>query len=404
MDAHRRATVGPVRTGAVTPTMRAVVLRGPERLEIRDVERPRPAPHEVLVRVQAVGLCGTDMHIYAGHANYNADRSGRPIPLTVEPQILGHEIAGVVAEVGSEVRDLDPGHRVVLDQGRTCVGEGRAPLCEYCATGDSHQCELYREHGITGLQGGLAEYISVPGVNAVRIRSALDPATAVITEPLGCVLHATDMLTRAVARYSLAPESAGQRIRSILLLGAGPSGLLFVQVLRRVLGFDGLLLVSEPDPTRRALAEGFGADVLDPSSMDLSDGVAERTGGRRVELLIEASGAGEPMALIPELLRKQGTLLLYGHGHAGVDLSVLNSIQFLEPTWLAPAGASGGFEPDGRPSVYVRALELIESGVIDAASLITHRYPSLDAVPGAFARDPEVPGYIKGVVSLVDGG
>ena len=86
------------------------------------------------------------------------------------------------------------------------------------------------------------------------------------------------------------------------------------------------------------------------------------TGGRRVEYLIDASGVGSLFREIPGLLRKQATVLLYGHGHAGVDLSVLNNVQFLEPTLVSPVGASGGFLADGRPATYRRALDLIESG------------------------------------------
>ena len=173
-----------------------------------------------------------------------------------------------------------------------------------------------------------------------------------------------------------------------------------MQYLRNVLGFEGSLLVSEPSAAKRALAERFGAETIDPTGAELVDIVAARTCGRRVELLVEATGSGAMFASIAPLVRKQATVLLYGHGHAGVDLSVLSQLQFLEPTLLSPVGASGGHERDGRPSTYVRALQLIERGAVDAASLITHRYPSLDAVPGAFAADHAAPGYIKGVVTL----
>jgi L-iditol 2-dehydrogenase len=92
--------------------------------------------------------------------------------------------------------------------------------------------------------------------------------------------------------------------------GAGPAGLLFVQYLRTVVGFDGLLLVSEPNAMKRALAERFGAEVLDPSHGALEEEVAERTNGRRIELLIDASGAGAVFTAIPGLIRKQATVLL----------------------------------------------------------------------------------------------
>ena len=297
---------------------------------------------------------------------------------------------------GSGVR---AGERVIVDQGRTCVGERRTPVCEYCATGDSHQCERYAEHGITGLPGGFAEEIVVPAENVVPLASDVDLVCAALAEPLGCVVHSTETVMRAPSRYRLTGD-AGSRVRCVLVCGAGPSGLLFVQYLRDVIGYDGVLLVSEPSARRRALAERFGAETVDPAAASLADVVRERTAGRMAELLIDASGAGSVIAEIPQLVRKQGTVLLYAHGHAGVDLSVLNGVQFLEPTMLSPCGASGGFEPDGRPTTYVRALRLIEEGRIDVGSLVTHRYHSLDAVPNAFAGDHRMPDYVKGVVVL----
>jgi len=374
--------------------MKAAVLTGVGRIDVRDVACESPGPREILVRVTAVGLCGTDFHIAAGHANYNRDARGRPIPLADAPQILGHEIAGVVETVGPEVRDLAPGDRVVIDQGRSCVSEARSPLCEYCASGDSHQCAWYGEHGITGLTGGLAEYLTSPAVNALRVTSDVDAAALALTEPLGCVLHAADVLSRTPARYALG------KIQAVLICGAGPAGLLWVQYLRRVLGFDGLVLVSEPNATKRALAKRFGAETVDPLREDVAQLVEETTHGRRAELLIEATGSGQAFAAIPGLIRKQATVLLYGQGHAGLDLSVLTPLQFLEPTLLSPVGASGGHEADGRPSTYVQALRLIERGQVDVASLITHRYPSLDGVSRAFAGEHAAPDYVKGVVTL----
>ena len=184
--------------------MRAAVLVDVGRIELRDVPCEEPGPRDVLVRVTAVGLCGTDFHIFAGHANYNTDERGHPIPLARAPQILGHEIAGVIEVAGKGVRDLRPGERVVIDQGRNCVSAARSPVCEYCASGDSHQCEWYREHGITGLPGGFAEYLTVPAVNAVRVASDRDTAVAALTEPLGCVVHSADVLTRTAARAARA--------------------------------------------------------------------------------------------------------------------------------------------------------------------------------------------------------
>jgi L-iditol 2-dehydrogenase len=393
-----RKPVAPGQSGA---TMRAGVLCGVERVEVRDVPLPNASAHEVVVRVSAVGLCGTDAHIFAGHANYNTDEYGQPIPFDLDPQILGHEISGVVEEVGREVKDLAAGDRVVIDQGLNCVSMRRQPLCEYCRTGDSHQCEFYAEHGITGLPGGLAEFIGVPAVNAIPIRSDLGASEAAMAEPLGCVIHASDAVMRAQARYHLNGNQSGRQVQSVLVCGAGPAGLMFVQYLRGVLGYEGLLLVSEPNPDKRKLALKFGANhSIDPGDRDAVEAVHGYTDGRGVDYLIEASGAGRVLAFIPGLIRKQATVLLYGHGHAGVDLSVLNNLMFREPALITPVGASGGFEADGRPSAYLRALNLIEQKQIDVAPFITHRYTSLESVQTALSRDIHTPRYIKGVVTL----
>ena len=382
-------------------TMRASVLCEVERLEVRDVPAPEILPHDVLIRVSAVGLCGTDAHIFAGHANYNTDEYGQPIPFAIQPQILGHEISGIVEEVGSEVSDLKPGDRVVVDQGLNCKSLRRPSLCEYCGTGDSHQCEFYSEHGITGLPGGLAEFIAVPAVNAVPVWSDLDIAKAALVEPLGCVIHSLDSVVRAKSRYHLNGASANPRARSVLICGAGPAGLMFTQYLRRVLHYDGLLLVSEPNEDKRKLALQFGANHgIDPGDRDAVEAVQDYTNAKGVDYLIEASGAGQVLAFIPGLIKKQATVLLYGHGHAGVDLSVLNNLMFREPTLVTPVGASGGFEADGRPSVYLRALNLIETRQIEVAPLITHRYASLHAVQDALIRDIYTPEYVKGIVVL----
>src|SRR5207244_8576346 len=141
----------------------------------------------------------------------------------------------------------------------------------------------------------------------------------------------------------------------------GPAGLMFVQYLRRVLAYDGVLLVSEPNPDKRNLSLKLGADTtIDPGDRDAVEAVHDYTAGKGVDYLIEASGAGRVLAFIPGLIRKQATVLLYGHGHAGVDLSVLNNLMFREPTIITPVGASGGFDSHGRASASVRALQRMD--------------------------------------------
>ena len=381
--------------------MRAAVLTAPGVMAVRDIADPVVGPRDVVVRVTGVGLCGTDFHIFEGHANYNTDQLGRPVPFERAPQVLGHEIAGVIEARGSEVRDLAAGDAVVLDQGRNCLSAAAQPLCEYCVTGDSHQCETYGEHGITGLQGGLAEVLVMPAVNAVKRARSLPAEQAALTEPLACILHAHAAVVGASggARYRLDATDAAARVRTVLIAGAGPAGLLFLQHLRQVVGFEGRILVSEPNPARQALATRYGADaVIDPLDTDPVEAVMTLTAGRRVEYLIDASGSAQVFRQVPGFIRKQATVLLYAHGQSGVDLGVLNNVQFREPVLVAPVGASGGFDADGRPSVYRQSLELLESGRIDVSRIVTHRYGTLEEIPAAFTGpDRRAADYVKGV-------
>src|SRR5207247_6696127 len=145
------------------------------------------------------------------------------MPLDVVPQILGHEISGSIEEVGRDVDDLAPGDRVVIDQGLNCISLRRDNLCEYCRTGDSHQCEFYAEHGITGLPGGLAEFIAIPAVNAVPVRSGLGAAEAALVEPLGCIIHSSDAVAHAHTRYAINADAPERRVRNLVICGAGPA-------------------------------------------------------------------------------------------------------------------------------------------------------------------------------------
>ena len=380
--------------------MKASVLYDVGRLEVRDVPCPAISPYEVLVRTTAVGLCGTDAHIFAGHANYNTNEYGQPIALEVQPQILGHEISGVIEEAGDAVKDLHAGDRVVIDQGLNCVSRRREVLCAYCRSGHSHQCEFYREHGITGLPGGLAEFIAVPAVNAVKITTPIEPSAAALVEPLGCIIHSSDAVAKTRARHAINAAGPESRVRSVLICGAGPAGLLFTQYLRNVLSYEGFLIVSDPNEHKRQLAKRFGAnEAIDPSD-DPVEVVREHTGGKGVEYLIEASGSGEVFRVLPGLICKQATVLLYGHGHAGTDLSVLSSILFKEPALVSSVGASGDFEADGRPAVYARSLHLIESNRVDVTPMITHEYTSLADVDRALSEEIHGADYVKGVVVL----
>jgi len=377
--------------------MKAMVLQDVEKLVLEDIPEPSISPREVKIRVKAVGVCGTDLHLYRGHGNYNLDSHGRSIPLSKQPQILGHEFSGEVVEVGSEVQDLKLGDRVLCDQGISCMSQGRKPLCPYCATGNSHQCEFYGEHGITGLQGALAEYIAMPAVNCLALPPEMPQDLAALVEPSSCVLHANELAERTLARYTFDGE---EPIQNVMITGAGPAGLLFLQYLRNVKHFEGLIIVTDVREKNLELARKFGGTPINVTRQDPSEAVEELTQGKRMHYLIEACGNPVVLEQIPSLIRKQATVLLYAHGYKGLDIGVLANVFFMEPILVVPVGGSGGFDPDGHPTTYRRARELVNSQTLQVAPFITHRYHSLGDIRRAFEEDFQREDYIKGVLDL----
>jgi threonine dehydrogenase-like Zn-dependent dehydrogenase len=376
--------------------MKAVLLEEAHKLTVRQVPDPVVPPNEVVIQVKAVGLCGTDFHIYSGHGNYNFDAQGRPVPLSVHPQILGHEFSGEIVAVGRDVKDLKRGDTVMCDQGRNCWSHGRHPVCRYCASGDSHQCLYYGEHGITGLPGALADYIVMPAVNCLRLPDDMTAEQAALVEPFACILHSSDKAESARSRYTFDGE---ERIESVLICGAGPAGLLFLQYLRNVKGFQGLILITDLRERNLELARQFGGTAVNVSGLDLRQFIQQTVPGGRVQYLIDACGASRLLADIPGILAKQGTVLFYASGHNGSDTALLDPIFYLEPTLVAGIGASGGFTPDGHPKTYMRGLDLAHQGKVQVLPYITHHYQELEQIHGAFEKDFTGRDYIKGVLT-----
>jgi L-iditol 2-dehydrogenase len=140
--------------------------------------------------------------------------------------------------------------------------------------------------------------------------------------------------------------------------------------------------------------------VINVKKENLIDSVDKHTHGGRVEYLIDACGSAELLRQVPWLLRKQGTLLLYGHGHRGQDIGILNLVQFLEPTLVSPVGASGDLSPEGKPLLYERALDCISTGKVTVSDLVTHTYSTLESVHHALSHDYQDGNYVKGVLQL----
>ncbi|MDD9908183.1 MAG: alcohol dehydrogenase catalytic domain-containing protein [Ahrensia sp.] len=259
--------------------MRAAILVEPGRFELRKLPIPEPAANEALIKIKRCGICGTDIHIFNGH--YSADKL---------PLIPGHEFTGTVAEVGRDVTDLTIGQPVVID---TNIGCGR---CYWCRRNEILNCPQMEQFGIT-INGGFADYISVPAHLVILAPSHVDAQVLALTEPLACVVRAARK-----AKVTFA--------QSVVVLGAGPIGNLHVQLLRTIGAAP--IIVADISQERAAMARRCGADVAVSDIGNLRDAVLEHTDGRGADIVIESVGKRDLYALAQTLIRKGGHIAVFG--------------------------------------------------------------------------------------------
>ncbi|MCU1437209.1 MAG: alcohol dehydrogenase GroES pr otein [Naasia sp.] len=261
-------------------TMSAVRLFGPGDLRLDAVEVPRPVAGEVLVKVRRSGICGTDLHIAKG-----------TFPAPNLPLTLGHEFSGVIAEAGHDTEPLSVDDHVVVDINVSC---GR---CYFCRRGQKLFCPFVSQLGVHRA-GGLAEYVVVPAANVYVLPPALSLENAAYVEPLACAIHGQDRIG----------IRSGDRV---LIIGGGPMGLAHVALAK--LSGASIVVVSEPDASRRLLAGQMGADVLiNPFETPLGEAVAELLDGIGPDVVIEAVGSIPTYETAVEVVRRGGRILAYG--------------------------------------------------------------------------------------------
>jgi L-iditol 2-dehydrogenase len=327
--------------------MIAAVFTAPNEMEVKEVETPEIGPGEVLVKVGANTVCGTDLRILRGEKTTGIH----------PPSILGHELAGHVAGVGRNVRGFEVGAPVAMDPVIPCL------RCFYCKRDQENVCENLRAVGYQ-VEGGLSEYVRVPA-DAIEAgclfvaEKDLPSEHLALAEPLSCCVY-------------------GQRRSRVgvddvaLILGAGPIGLFHLQL--ALIAGARTVIVSEPSETRRSSASEFGAHVIvDPTEEDLSGVVAEHTGGLGADVVIVCIGIPQLVNDAFRLSRKGGRVNVFAglaaEGWAEVEA---NLIHYNE---LQVTGQTGA-----RRSDYEAALRLIESGRIESEKMVTHRFALENAV------------------------
>ncbi len=336
----------------IPETMRAAVLTGPGRLEVREVDTPRPGPQDVLIRVDSCALCGSDVSLIA-------------TPWTGQPPfgdfVPGHEYSGVVAAVGETVDEFAIGSRVAVEAHYGC---GR---CLNCRRGDYTSCLNYgdrskghRANGFT-TNGGYAEYVAnhINTVHAVPAEVSLEEA-ALVTNA-GCVLYGFETLGGFVA---------GEKV---VVIGPGPVGLMAVQVARALAADRVVLLGTRAE--RLAVGRAVGADhVVNVREADPVAVVEALTAGRGADVVVEASGADDGPDLAVRLAKRMGRVLLLGFPHApspaDFEAMATRNIQLHSVRGESRANCA-------------RAISLMRQRKVDARPLITHRFP-LEAIAEGF--------------------
>ncbi len=322
--------------------MLAAVLHAPRDLRLEHVPTPEPGPGEVVLDIEATTLCGTDLRLISG-----AKTSG------VRPGVvLGHEIAGRVAALGEGVSGVRVGDQATVSIVVSCH------RCHACLNDREHLCENLRLIGY-GIDGGFAERMLVPADavasgNLVVTPHEIPATTLALAEPLSCVLNG-------------ARQVRVQPGETVVVLGAGPIGLLHAQ-LARVAG-AGQVIVTNRSAHRRELALRLGATrALDPATADVRAAVVEATGGRGADVVIVAVGAAELAGQALALAGIGGRVSYFAGFPKGSTAEVdANLIHYNE---LIVTGGSNARRAD-----VVRAVDLLSAGVIDAESLVTNQVP-----------------------------
>jgi len=314
--------------------MKAAVFLSRENIQIRESAQPTPGANEVLVRVTACGVCGTDVHIYRGHLKADI----RP------PVVLGHEIAGVIEAVGSDVQHLRPGQNVCVDP---VIGCGS---CQFCHTARPNLCEDATIIGYVR-DGGFAQFLAAPATNIYPLEPDTPPTAGILVETLACVLNGYDKL-------DLQPG------RRALILGAGTVGLLWNQLLRR--SPITTLVQSEPVGMRRERARRLGADlVVNPRNEDLAARV-RRVAPDGIDYVIDASGDPQAVEQGMKLVKKGGAFLIFGVCPAEATVRINPHDIYQREMRIISSKMP--------PYSLHRAVQMILAGLIDHEAIVTDSF------------------------------
>jgi L-iditol 2-dehydrogenase len=314
--------------------VKALVLKSYMDLQVEDVPKPGVEADEVLIRVRACGICGSDVHGMDGS-------TGRRIP----PIVMGHEAAGEIAEVGAGVSAWKAGDRVTFDSTIYCG------ICWHCKRGEVNLCENRRVVGVScqdyRQNGAFAQFIAVPARILYRLPEGVSYEQAALVEAVSVAAH-------AVGRSPVKPGCTA------MVVGSGMIGLLVIQILK-ARGCAQIIAV-DPDPERLALARKFGATTtLDSASADVAGTARKLASGMGVDVAFEAVGLSATVKTALDSTRKGGSVVLVGNLSPTVDLP-LQSVVTREITLLGTCASAGE---------YPECMRMIADGTVDVGAFLS---------------------------------
>ncbi len=316
--------------------MKALVKygKGENEIELRDLPEPQPQPKEVKVKVKATGICGTDLYGY---------------PALRPPVVLGHETAGIIVEVGEEVKDIKVGDRVTTETTAYICGK-----CRYCQSQQYNLCNYRRGLG-SAVNGAFAEYFVIRKESIHPLPAHLDFISASLFEPLSCATHAV------MEQANLLREEVA------LVLGPGPLGLLVAQVAKAV-GARVIMGGIEGDEKRLALAQKLGIDlVFKLEKKDLEEGLSNTLIGKDIDVVFECSGSTSAVKYGLKIIRKGGRFLQVGIVHQPIELD-FNEFFFNKELSIIGSRTQ-------RPSSWEKAIKLVNKEQVNLRELVSEVLP-----------------------------
>lgn len=340
----------------MSKTMRAIVCREPWDYDLQEVPMPTAGPGEVVIKVNACGICASDMKCYTGAPLFWGDEHRDPYVET--PVIPGHEFIGEVVELGEGAAEKHG-----LHIGDTAIAEQIVPCwtCRYCRTGKYWLCQVHNIYGFQpAVHGGMADYMKFPARSLVyKVPSEIPRASAAVIEPLACSIH-------AVQRGNIEFGDV------VVVAGAGTLGLGMIGAAR--LKNPGVLIAIDLIPQRLEVAKKLGADiVLNPSETDAVEAVLELTEGYGCDVYIEATGHPKAVEQGLQMIRKAGTF---------VEFSVMREPVTVDWTIIGDTKELNIHGSHLGPHAYPLAIDYIHRGLINVEPIITHQLPLEDYLTG----------------------